>query len=396
MRVGPELDGSTAAPVVCYLADHLGSANVVVEPSGTIATREEWFPYGETSFGGSTRNRYRFTGKERDSESGLTYHGNRWYAPWLGRWMSCDPLPPSRPSQACNQYAYVRGNPLSFVDPAGLQEDLPDDLVAGEAGRNGPVPQEQTELPPLPADMPPELRKAYIDRLRTTGAFRSWANRDPLTGKPIPPRSSTTKTEKIIFLIGDIARGVLLVAVTTPFLWEWVGFRIAGSAAEASAGSAVMDVEIAKSAEPFFVGNTASPELAQTLEQLQAEGVSLKGNFVHVNEDHVLYGIVRNKGGAFQETVTSSVSERGTTYLNMDPAQGERRVRDVQADPDAEAGSPARDGPRRPGPLPVCRGRGARQRPLPPAGSRGVDGGGVQGDRRGRQGGPHGPRPSAT
>jgi RHS repeat-associated protein len=318
VRVGPELDGSTAAPVVYYLADHLGSANVVVQPSMAIVSREEWFPYGETSFGGSARNRYRFTGKERDRKSGLTYHGNRWYSPWLARWLSCDPLPPARPSQACNQYAYVHGNPFSFVDPAGLQEDLPDDLVAGEAGRNGPIPREQLELPPLPADMPPAVRKAYIDRLRTTGAFRSMANRDPLTGRPIPPRSSTTKTEKIIFMVGDVARTVLLVAVTTPFLWEWVGFRIAGGAGEVATGTAAMDVPIAKSAEHLFVGNTASPELAQTLETLQAEGVSLKGNFVHVSEEHQLYGFVRSKGGAYHELATTTTTEQGTTYLNMD------------------------------------------------------------------------------
>ena len=35
--------------------------------------------------------RYRYTGKERDEESGLHYHGARYYAPWLGRWTSCDP-----------------------------------------------------------------------------------------------------------------------------------------------------------------------------------------------------------------------------------------------------------------------------------------------------------------
>ena len=315
VRVGPDLDGSTAAPVVYHLADHLGSANVVIEPSATIVSREEWFPYGETSFGGSARNRYRFTGKERDSESGLAYHGNRWYAPWLGRWMSCDPLPPSRPSQACNQYAYVRGNPLSFVDPSGLQEDLPDDLVAGEAGRNGPIPQEQTELPPLPADMPPEVRKAYIDRLRTIGAYRSWANRDPLTGKPIPPRSSTTKTEKKIFLIGDIARGLLLTAVTTPFLWEWLGARLLGGAAEATAGSAAMDVPIAPAAEQYFVGNTASPELARTIEALQADGVPLRGNFVHVTQDSPFYPSVVNHGGAYHQLTGQW---KGTTFVNMD------------------------------------------------------------------------------
>jgi hypothetical protein len=39
-----------------------------------------------------TSKRYRYTGKERDEESGLYYHGARYYAPWLGRWTAIDPL----------------------------------------------------------------------------------------------------------------------------------------------------------------------------------------------------------------------------------------------------------------------------------------------------------------
>ena len=35
--------------------------------------------------------RYRYTGKERDEENDLYYHGARYYAPWLGRWTSPDP-----------------------------------------------------------------------------------------------------------------------------------------------------------------------------------------------------------------------------------------------------------------------------------------------------------------
>ncbi|PSM31255.1 hypothetical protein BVG81_006350, partial [Haliangium sp. UPWRP_2] len=44
-----------------------------------------------TSFGSYELKRYRFTGKARDEESGLNYHGGRYYAPGLGRWMCPDP-----------------------------------------------------------------------------------------------------------------------------------------------------------------------------------------------------------------------------------------------------------------------------------------------------------------
>jgi uncharacterized protein RhaS with RHS repeats len=55
--------------------------------------------------------------------SGFTYHGARYYATWLGRWMSADPI---GLGDGTNVYAYVRGNPLTYVDPRGMQEREPD------------------------------------------------------------------------------------------------------------------------------------------------------------------------------------------------------------------------------------------------------------------------------
>ena len=93
VRIGPALpgDGAAAVPIQYHFGDYLGSSNVVVNDNGAWVNREEYLPYGETSFGSFARKRYRFTGKERDEESGLYYHGARYYAPWLARWVSCDP-----------------------------------------------------------------------------------------------------------------------------------------------------------------------------------------------------------------------------------------------------------------------------------------------------------------
>ena len=83
---------------------------------GALINREEFTPYGETSFGSFARKRYRFTGKERDEESGLNYHGARYYAPWLGRWVSCDPIG----SQGdLNLYSCCYNNSINFSDPDG-------------------------------------------------------------------------------------------------------------------------------------------------------------------------------------------------------------------------------------------------------------------------------------
>jgi RHS repeat-associated protein len=75
----------------------------------------------------------RYTGKERDTESGLDYFGARYYASSMGRFSSPDPsgLLAQNPAdpQSWNLYAYARNNPLSNIDPDGL-----DCVYANDAG----------------------------------------------------------------------------------------------------------------------------------------------------------------------------------------------------------------------------------------------------------------------
>src|SRR5262249_36180803 len=75
VRMGPAFPSDITPPVKYYLADHLGSGSVVTDDGGVLINREEYTPYGETSFGSFARKRYRFTGKERDEESSFYYHG---------------------------------------------------------------------------------------------------------------------------------------------------------------------------------------------------------------------------------------------------------------------------------------------------------------------------------
>lgn len=66
----------------------------------------------------------KFTGKERDSESGLDNFGKRYFGSSLGRFMTPDPLHIMKQKlidpQQWNMYAYVRNNPLRFTDPTGM------------------------------------------------------------------------------------------------------------------------------------------------------------------------------------------------------------------------------------------------------------------------------------
>jgi len=83
---------------------------------------EEYHRYGSTAFHTAasgaevSAKRYRYTGKEKDEETGLYYHGARYYAAWLGRWTAVDP---SGVAGGLNLYEYGSSNPIVFNDPNG-------------------------------------------------------------------------------------------------------------------------------------------------------------------------------------------------------------------------------------------------------------------------------------
>ncbi|MEV8376007.1 SpvB/TcaC N-terminal domain-containing protein [Kribbella sp. NPDC056861] len=118
VRTGQAFPGDATPPVQYLLSDHLGSNSVVLDAAGGEISREEYTPYGQTSFGGQAFKRYRYGGKERDEESGLNYHGARYYAPWLGRWVSPDP---SGPADGLHLYRFAASSPMRMGDPSGLQ-----------------------------------------------------------------------------------------------------------------------------------------------------------------------------------------------------------------------------------------------------------------------------------
>lgn len=135
VREGNPFSGETTPAVKYHLGDHLGSSNLVVDDSGGWINREEHTPYGETSFGGFVRKRYRFTGKERDEESGLNYFGMRYYGCWLGRWVNCDP---AGLLGGHNLLRYTCDNPLRFNDPIGkAPNDKTRPVTADPAGTEG-------------------------------------------------------------------------------------------------------------------------------------------------------------------------------------------------------------------------------------------------------------------
>jgi len=108
-----------------YLGDHLDSSRVVTNSAGVIQNESDYYPYGgERLYSQALGSQnYKFTSKERDSESGLDDFGARHYASVLGRFVQTDPKAASAHvlnPQSWNRYVYTQNNPLKFLDPDGM------------------------------------------------------------------------------------------------------------------------------------------------------------------------------------------------------------------------------------------------------------------------------------
>lgn len=147
-------DGTERRLVRYQLPNHQGSACLELDGSDAAAviSYEEYHPYGTTAYHArnasirSAAKRYRFTGMERDEESGLAYHEARYYAPWLGRWLSCDPRQSedlvARPSSK-DERAETRGAERPRRHDATREDDP--GKTDGPSRSPGPRPDRQEE-----------------------------------------------------------------------------------------------------------------------------------------------------------------------------------------------------------------------------------------------------------
>lgn len=131
--------------------DHLGSNTMELDAEGSLISEEGYYPFGGTAWR-AARNvleaKYRtirYSSKERDA-SGLYYYGQRYYAPWLLRWINPDP---AGTADGLNLYCMVGNNPVRFVDHQGLgKDDIVTDFAAKGRARSQQIMSSASQVYP--------------------------------------------------------------------------------------------------------------------------------------------------------------------------------------------------------------------------------------------------------
>jgi RHS repeat-associated protein len=157
-------DDSLPQLIRYQFGNHLGSASLELDHQAQIISYEEYYPYGSTSYQAvrsqtEVPKRYRYTGMERDEETGLCYYGYRYLSSWLAIWVQADRL---GPIDSLNLYRFARSNPIKFYDRNGLESapaspevepsPQPSDLPSPTSpGPPSPTPS----APPSPSPTPP-------------------------------------------------------------------------------------------------------------------------------------------------------------------------------------------------------------------------------------------------
>ena len=130
-------DGSSTYKVQHYLRDHLGSVRSVIDgDTGTVIETNDYYPFGKripvtnsvaepveaTTQSATSPDRWLFSSKESQSflnaSIPLLDFGARMYNPVIARWTASDPL--SEKYYGISPYVYCLGNPISIIDPNGM------------------------------------------------------------------------------------------------------------------------------------------------------------------------------------------------------------------------------------------------------------------------------------
>ena len=114
--------GGSSSAAAYYRRDALGSIITTTDGGGQVVNDYVTNAWGEDILPRpkDNANRYGFAGRENDEKSGNMHFRAREYDPASGRFLQNDPILGNRASEG---YAYASGNPLSFTDPFGLDDE---------------------------------------------------------------------------------------------------------------------------------------------------------------------------------------------------------------------------------------------------------------------------------
>ncbi len=203
-----------------YFSNHLDTTSVVTNSSGTAPFDEDldYYPYGGEVTGSAENvaQNYKFTGKERDTESGLDMFGARYYGSSLGRFMTPDwseepepaPYADLHDPQSLNLYSYARNNPMSNTDDDGhdctqdangnvhciVNEKAPDDPKINRAYLLGAIALENEELGPYAWGSAALLFTYGCIQTHCLNIFSQSKDKDTPSPPPADTSSSTSKT----------------------------------------------------------------------------------------------------------------------------------------------------------------------------------------------------------
>jgi RHS repeat-associated protein len=107
----------SSSDTTTFVSDALGSTRLLTDESGVAVAAYTYGPYGKASKTGTGDSSFQFTGRESDGAADLQYNRARYYSPEINRFISEDPI---GLLGGINRYAYVEGDPISYVDPLGM------------------------------------------------------------------------------------------------------------------------------------------------------------------------------------------------------------------------------------------------------------------------------------
>ncbi len=175
-----------------YAEDFIGSSRVITTSAGATCYDADFYPYGaESNVTNTCPQNYKWTGKERDAETGNDDFDARYYSSVYGRFLSADwsAVPAAVPyanltnPQTLNLYAIVRDNPESFADLDGHEPPIQQGVIDGDENAKNAQAQkaQQSQTKDQKVDQGPDLQQQAVQAT----AQRVQEAKDKQNGPPV-------------------------------------------------------------------------------------------------------------------------------------------------------------------------------------------------------------------